>query len=237
MEAQLQRAKALCDKAFGLLRKRALIAQHAAGRIGAHSIGESSQELPTGLAGDFSGKIPERKIEGPAAAVVEVNVGKDAIVALDGERVLAYEQIFMPSEANHPVARTIADETAVRRHPHDRRIQMNTRLTVPACLERRIKCEPVVGDIDRPNSMCSGGHRHVLFARTHWYAVHIVLNSVNLSIAASLEAMFEFVVPTATQAFTLAPSIKAEKLNSAIEKRHWKAFRSFEQVVLYKRCG
>jgi hypothetical protein len=60
---------------------------------------------------------------------------------------------------------------------------------------------------------------------------------VNLSIAASLEAMFEFVVPTATQAFTLAPSIKAEKLNSAIEKRHWKAFRSFEQVVLYKRCG
>jgi hypothetical protein len=146
------------------------------------------------LSGDLSGEIPQGQIERPAATVVEVNVGKDAIVALDGQRVLVYEQILMSGEADHPVARTVAYQTRVSRDPHDRRVQMNARLTVPACLERWIKCEPMVGDVDRPNPMRRGRHSHILFARTHWYAVHIVLNSVYLSIAASLEAMLEFVV-------------------------------------------
>src|ERR1700722_9278652 len=35
---------------------------------------------------------------------------------------------------------------------------------------------------------------------------------------------------TASQAFTLAASIKAEKLNSAIEKRHWITSNGFEQA-------
>jgi hypothetical protein len=34
----------------------------------------------------------------------------------------------------------------------------------------------------------------------------------------------------ATQTFILAPSIKAEKLNSAIEKRHWITSNGFEQA-------
>jgi len=68
MEAQLQGAKTLCDKAFRLLRERAGVSQHTAGCIGAQAIGESSQELPAGLSGNFPGKIPQGQIERPAAA-------------------------------------------------------------------------------------------------------------------------------------------------------------------------
>jgi hypothetical protein len=84
-------------------------------------------------------------------------------------------------------------------------------------------------------------NRYVLFARTHWYAVHIVFSSTNLLIASPLEACRQIVVLTAPQAFTLAPSIKAEKLNSAIEKRHWKACNGFEPAFFKRRgsgaCG
>jgi hypothetical protein len=141
-------------------------------------------------------------------------------VALDGERILPYEQVFMSGKAHHSIARTVADETRVRRDPHDCGIQMSARLAVPARLEGRIKREPMVCDLDRANAVHGRRHCYLLFAGTHWHAVHIVLNSVNLSIVWSLEAMLEFLVLAALQAFTLTPSIKAEKLNSAIEKKH-----------------
>jgi hypothetical protein len=50
------------------------------------------------------------------------------------------------------------------------------------------------------------------------------LHYVNSSIAASFETIaLEFAVLTAIQAFTLVQSVKAEKLNSAIEKKHRQA--------------
>jgi hypothetical protein len=52
-----------------------------------------------------------------------------------------------------------------------------------------------------------------------------------------LEATLDFVVLTAPQAFTLAAAVKAEKLNSAIEKRHRLLFRGVERTALYRRCG
>jgi hypothetical protein len=56
------------------------------------------------LAGDFTSQVPEREVEGPAAAVVEVDVGQDAVVALDSEGVLADEKVFVTREAEHQVA-------------------------------------------------------------------------------------------------------------------------------------
>jgi hypothetical protein len=58
----------------------------------------------------------------------------------------------------------------------------------------------------------------------------MVFNSVNLLIASSFEAIRKIVVQTAPQAFTLTPSIKAEKLNSAIEKKHWISSNGLERA-------
>ncbi len=61
-----------------------------------------------GWAGDFSGEVPQGEVQRPAAAIVEVDVGQDPVVPLDGQRVVADEQVFVTFEAEHQVARAEA---------------------------------------------------------------------------------------------------------------------------------
>src|SRR3546814_8675546 len=43
-------------------------------------------QAPHRLAGDLAGEVPEREVEGPAAAVVELDVRQHLVVALDTAR-------------------------------------------------------------------------------------------------------------------------------------------------------
>ena len=56
------------------LGQRAGIAQRAGGGVGRHAVGEPAEQLPDRLAGDLAGEVPQREVERPAAAVVELDV-------------------------------------------------------------------------------------------------------------------------------------------------------------------
>src|SRR3546814_8107288 len=70
VEADLHGGEAFLGEAFGGLGQRAGIAQHARGGVGAHAVAAPAEQAPHRLAGDLAGEVPEREVEGPAAAVV-----------------------------------------------------------------------------------------------------------------------------------------------------------------------
>src|SRR3546814_7084631 len=116
MEAQLQGAEAGLGEALGGLGHGPGIAQHAGGGVGAHAVAAPAEQAPHRLAGDLAGEVPEREVEGPAAAVVELDVRQHLVVALDTARVLADEEILVAGKAEHEVAGANADAPLVVGH-------------------------------------------------------------------------------------------------------------------------
>ena len=68
---------------------------------------------------------------------------------LDRQRVLADEQMFVPLEAEHHIARADAGDAEIGVHAHDRRVPERARLGIPARMERRIEMMAMAGDLDR----------------------------------------------------------------------------------------
>jgi len=66
---------------------------------------------------------------------VEVDIGQNAVVAFERERVAADEKILVTLEAEHAVARSDSYETAVGAHPHDGGIEMSAWTGVPAGIQ------------------------------------------------------------------------------------------------------
>src|SRR3546814_18683668 len=103
VEADLHGGEAFLGEAFGGLGQRAWIAQHARGGVGAHAVAAPAEQAPHRLAGDLAGEVTEREVEGPAAAVVELDVRPPLVVARHQAPVLAYEQDLL---AGHAATRT-----------------------------------------------------------------------------------------------------------------------------------
>jgi len=59
----------------------------------------AAEQPPAGLAGNLAGEIPQGEIERPAAAIVERDVVDDPVMALEGERMLADEQVLVAGKA------------------------------------------------------------------------------------------------------------------------------------------
>src|SRR3546814_15471314 len=94
-------------------------------------------QAPHRLAGDLAGEVPEREVEGPAAAVVELDVRQHLVVALDTARVLADEEILVAGTAEHEVAAGNAHAHLVAGHAHPRDLEQPPRPRATACHEAR----------------------------------------------------------------------------------------------------
>src|SRR3546814_1961282 len=81
----------VCSSDLRGLRHRLGIAQRAGGGVGAHLVVEPADQLVARQLGNLAGEIPQRQVERPAAAVMELDVGKDPVVTLDGERIRSEE--------------------------------------------------------------------------------------------------------------------------------------------------
>jgi hypothetical protein len=79
---------------------------------------------------------------------MEIDIGEDAVVPLDGERVLADEEMLVPGKADHEIPRGDADRPLIGVDPHDRRIELRARPRVPAGMKRRIEMQAMLGDDD-----------------------------------------------------------------------------------------
>src|SRR3546814_11386713 len=99
------RLEAALQEAPRGLRHRLGIAQSAGGSVGAHLVVEPAKQPVAGQLGDLAGEIPQRQVERPAAAVMELDVGKDPVVTLDVERGLADERMLVALDPHLPVAR------------------------------------------------------------------------------------------------------------------------------------
>ena len=89
--------------------------------------------------GDLPGDVPQRRLERPVAAGVEVDGLEHADVACDGQRVLPDEQVLVRLEPVHRVAGPDADHALVGLDAHDRDREGPTRLRIPGGRERRFE--------------------------------------------------------------------------------------------------
>jgi hypothetical protein len=97
---------------------------------------------------------------------VEIDVRQDAVMTLEREWILTDEQVFMPLEAEHAIARGDTDQATVGRDAHEGRVEVSARPAVPARGKRRGKRQPVVTDRDRGDLM-SGTSGQALEAGIH----------------------------------------------------------------------
>src|SRR6185295_2700262 len=105
VDSQLECPEALVSEAqrrLGALRGRPLLSRRGV-RGQAHQL--SAEELGDRLPGCLPGEIPERRLERPVTARVERDRLEDGDVALDGERIRAYEEVLVALEAVHRVSR------------------------------------------------------------------------------------------------------------------------------------
>ena len=105
MEAELQAAKAASEIGFGRLRHPAGVSERRRGRVGRDPVGAPAEQPPDGLAGDLSAEVPEREVERPAAAVVELDVVEHTEMPFDDAGVAADEEMLVPVKTGHRVAR------------------------------------------------------------------------------------------------------------------------------------
>ena len=121
LEPDLQRGEPGGPIALRRVGHRRGIAQRAGRGVGADLVAQPAQQLPARLAGRLAREIPQREVERPAAAVMELQVVERAVMPLDRQRILADEQVLVPGEAEHEVARADAGDALVGVDPHDGR--------------------------------------------------------------------------------------------------------------------
>ena len=97
------------------------------------------KSVATGQPGDLADDVPQRDLERPVAAGVEVDRLEDADVTGDRQRIAADEQVLEGLEAVHRVARSDADDALVGLDPDDRRRERAARDRVPGGRERRVE--------------------------------------------------------------------------------------------------
>jgi len=90
-----------------------------------------------------------------------------AIVPLERQRIVPDEELLVALEAEHPIARTVADESGVGRDAHDGGVEVQSRPGIPARVERRLEWQAVVGDPDRGNPVFESGRRGFRGACAH----------------------------------------------------------------------
>src|SRR5262249_46598772 len=149
VKAQLHGREALLEIGLRGLSLGGRIAQRPRRGVRPHPVREPAEESPARGTENLAGKVPEREIERPAPPVVEVDAREHAIVALEGERILAHEELLVALEAEHTVAGAETHEPAVRRDAHDRGVETDARLRVPARVERGLERQAMMADGDR----------------------------------------------------------------------------------------
>ena len=96
---------------------------------------------------------------------MEVNVGQHTVVPLDGQGVVADEQVFVTFEAEHSVAGAEADQARVGCDADDRCVEVDAGFGVPARVEWGGVVEAVMGDGDRGDAVSS--HCRAACRRAH----------------------------------------------------------------------
>ena len=94
-------------------------------------VGGATEERRDRQPGDLADDVPQRDLERPVAAGVEVDRLEDADVVRDRQRIAADEQVLEGLEAVHRVARSDADDALVGLDPDDRRRERAARERVP----------------------------------------------------------------------------------------------------------
>jgi hypothetical protein len=123
----------------------------AHGRIEAHPVRPSAQQLPERLAANLAHEIPKRNLQRPAAAIHKLQIVEQLHMALNGKGVLAQKERFMAGKAQHGIARP-HPFIVTGAHPHQCYGVAAPWCRVPGRVEGRIEGETVVVDLDLVNS-------------------------------------------------------------------------------------
>ena len=120
-------------------------------RIGADALALASKEAPQRVLVRAPTEVPDRDLQDPVAAVMEVDGLEDPVDV----RVLgvgADEQALQQRLIRKGVAARVALDALVGAHDHDRRVLMRARHGIPRGRERRVERVAVDPRLDRGDS-------------------------------------------------------------------------------------
>ena len=120
-------------------------------RIGADAVALASQQAPQRGLVRAPTEVPDRDLQYPVAAVVEVD-GLEDPVDVRALGVGADEQALEQRLVGKAVAARVALDSVVRAHDHDGRVLMRARHRVPCGRERRVERVAVDPRLDRGDS-------------------------------------------------------------------------------------
>ena len=139
IDPDLERAEPLVAQAQGRFGPGGRGQQHPARGIGRDAVAGATEERGDREPGDLADDVPQRDLDRPVAAGVEVDRLEDADVVRDRQRIAADEQVLEGLEAVHRVARSDADDALVGLDPDDRRRERAARDGVPGGREGRVE--------------------------------------------------------------------------------------------------
>src|SRR5205814_8142246 len=119
-----------------LLRRQEL----AARCVGEEARGPAAEEPPERRAGGLADEVPDRDLDRPRSAAVQVDRLADLAHDLGAERVEADEQALEQLPVGQAVAaRGYAGYALVRAHEHERRVLVSARDGIPRGLAARVE--------------------------------------------------------------------------------------------------
>ena len=155
VEADLARADA--GIAQGDAAARALVGtdQLAARGVRVDPLVASAEQHVHGLAERPADEVPDRDLERPGAAAVEVDGLADVAHDLDAAGVDALEVTLELGAIGQVIAARVALEPLLGAHDHERRVQLAAGLGIPGRAERRVERDRVAPRLDRRDAEIS----------------------------------------------------------------------------------
>ena len=141
---------------------RALVRAH---RLGGRGVREqpprAAAELAhQRLADEPPDEVPDRHLDGPRPAAVEIDRLEDLPDRLGPQRVEADEQSLEERGVRHVVAARVAGDAVLGAHDHERRLDRRARHRVPRGPERRVEDDGIPAHLDAGDPRRGGGRGH-----------------------------------------------------------------------------
>ena len=156
VDPPVRRVQSKLDRAYTCIPQReaaahALIGRNelSARRIREESVPVASEESPQRLIVRASDEIPDRDLDDPVAAVVEVDALDDPVHRVGLLGIASDEQTLEQVAVGHPVAARVTLDPVVGADDHDRCVLMRSRLGIPCGRERRVERVAVDPRLDR----------------------------------------------------------------------------------------
>ncbi len=149
MEAQLDRAQACVTEHRAAAHALVRVDELAARGVREDAVALPAEKPPDRLVASAAEQIPDRDLDDPVAAVVEVDRLEDRVNGLGVGRVASDEQALEQRAIGHRVAARVALDAVVGADDHDRRLLGGARLGIPCGAERRVERIAVDPRLDR----------------------------------------------------------------------------------------